>query len=429
MTSWIGAIDNQSRYPPAVSCTKKCGDRVVGYAVTGERHVKKSGRRYHYYRCTHKNKKQHCDDRSFVREEKFMEEVKRTAALATIPDEWKERFLARIETWECLGTTIMKMQIRTPTEHSFWNLSEVSWDILDLESFASRLREPSPSDGVTQHLADQISAATKDLLRGYGGGPDALLQQALTDDLNRIIQGQPLLRLLRGKGVAIIWPPPGIPNQESLVPYGRMTIGQNRVLLEATYPQEIARRHGTRILRPLTDAEVWLLGKRGVDSEADDMLDAVMSWIINEANYEPKLSQRQSALLVDSIFQQAVVHPTHNTTQKALFLNWANLPGLEAQAKVAEAISRHASHCYAIKPNLAMTLEERAAEAQHIEEICRRAKKPNNLTDDECRYLDQHRPSSLAMARRMAAAVPFATDRWFVLQKRISALQRRAPEP
>jgi hypothetical protein len=33
------------------------------------------------------------------------------------------------------------------------------------------------------------------------------------------------------------------------------------------------------------------------------------------------------------------------------------------------------------------------------------------------------------MARRMAAAVPFATHRWFVLQKRVSALRRRAPEP
>jgi hypothetical protein len=208
-----------------------------------------------------------------------------------------------------------------------------------------------------------------------------------------------------------------------------MTIGQNRILLEATYPQEIARRHGTWILRPLTDEEVWQLGKRGVDSEADDMLDAVMSWIINEANYEPKLTHRQRALLVDSVFQQAVVHPTHNTTQKALFLNWAKLPGLEAQARVAEAISRHACHCYAIKPNLAMTQEERAAEAQQIEEICRRAKKPKSLTDDECRFLDQHRPSSLALACRMAAAVPFATHRWFVVVKRVLALRRRAPGP
>src|ERR1700722_10278420 len=205
-----------------------------------------------------------------------------------------------------------------------------------------------------------------------------------------------------------------------------MTLGQNRVLLEAAYPQELARRHGTRILRPLTDAEVWLLGKRGVDSEADDMLDAVMSWIINEANYEPKLTQRQRALLVESVFQQAVVPPTHNTTQKALFLNWAKLPGLEAQARLAESISRLACECYAIKPNLAMTLEERAAEAQQIEAISRRAKKPNNLTDDECRFLDQHHPSSLAMARRMAAALPFATQRWFVVVKRVLALRRRA---
>jgi hypothetical protein len=92
-----------------------CGS--CGYAVTGERHVKKSGRRYHYYRCTHKNKKQHCDDRSFVREEKFMEEVKRNATQATIPDEWKERFLARIETWESEASEAKQQKIdRITTE-------------------------------------------------------------------------------------------------------------------------------------------------------------------------------------------------------------------------------------------------------------------------------------------------------------------------
>ena len=32
--------------------------------------------------------------------EQFAEEVKRNAALVTLPDEWKEKFLARIETWE-----------------------------------------------------------------------------------------------------------------------------------------------------------------------------------------------------------------------------------------------------------------------------------------------------------------------------------------
>jgi hypothetical protein len=41
-----------------------------------------------------------CEARSFVRQEKFTEEVKRNAQLVIIPDEWKEKFLARIETWE-----------------------------------------------------------------------------------------------------------------------------------------------------------------------------------------------------------------------------------------------------------------------------------------------------------------------------------------
>ncbi len=75
-----------------------CGS--CGYTITAERHIKKSGLRFHYYRCTHKSKKVRCDDRSFIREEKFAEEVKRNVALVTIPEEWKERFLARIETWE-----------------------------------------------------------------------------------------------------------------------------------------------------------------------------------------------------------------------------------------------------------------------------------------------------------------------------------------
>ncbi|MGO8696262.1 MAG: recombinase family protein [Limisphaerales bacterium] len=75
-----------------------CGS--CGHCITAERHTKKSGRRYHYYRCTHKNKKQHCDDRSFIREEQFAEEVKRNVSLVTIPDEWREKFLARIELWQ-----------------------------------------------------------------------------------------------------------------------------------------------------------------------------------------------------------------------------------------------------------------------------------------------------------------------------------------
>ena len=75
-----------------------CGS--CGYSITAERHTKKSGLRFRYYRCTGKSKTQRCENRSFVREEQFAEEVKRNAQLVTIPDEWREKFLARIETWE-----------------------------------------------------------------------------------------------------------------------------------------------------------------------------------------------------------------------------------------------------------------------------------------------------------------------------------------
>ena len=75
-----------------------CG--ACGHCITAERHTKKSGRRYHYYRCSYKNKRPHPADRSLIREDSFAEEVKRNAALVCIPDEWKEKFLAQIELWQ-----------------------------------------------------------------------------------------------------------------------------------------------------------------------------------------------------------------------------------------------------------------------------------------------------------------------------------------
>ncbi len=73
---------------------------TCGRCVTGERHTKKSGRRYRYYRCSYKNREPHPDDRSLLREEAFGDEVRRNVALVTIPEEWKERFLAQIELWQ-----------------------------------------------------------------------------------------------------------------------------------------------------------------------------------------------------------------------------------------------------------------------------------------------------------------------------------------
>jgi site-specific DNA recombinase len=74
-----------------------CG--ACGFAITAERHTKKSGLVFLYYRCTHKSKSCRCPERIFVRQEKLGEEIKRNTELLSIPDEWKEKFLARIETW------------------------------------------------------------------------------------------------------------------------------------------------------------------------------------------------------------------------------------------------------------------------------------------------------------------------------------------
>ena len=75
-----------------------CG--TCGHSITGERHINKGGHRYRYYRCTHKNKQPHAEDRNLIREEQFAEEIKRNVALVAIPDEWKEKFLAQIELWQ-----------------------------------------------------------------------------------------------------------------------------------------------------------------------------------------------------------------------------------------------------------------------------------------------------------------------------------------
>jgi site-specific DNA recombinase len=75
----------------------KCGS--CGYSITGERKIKKSGLKFFYYRCTHKNRKQPCDDRDYTRQERFESEVKRNVQLVSLPTEWKEKFLARVENW------------------------------------------------------------------------------------------------------------------------------------------------------------------------------------------------------------------------------------------------------------------------------------------------------------------------------------------
>jgi site-specific DNA recombinase len=86
-----------------------CG--VCGYGITAERHTKKSGLQFIYYRCSHKSKTMRCTERSFVRQEDLAKEIHRNVELVTIPDEWREKFLAKIDVWEAEGSEIAAKKI------------------------------------------------------------------------------------------------------------------------------------------------------------------------------------------------------------------------------------------------------------------------------------------------------------------------------
>jgi len=76
----------------------KCGE--CGYSITAERHIKKSGLEFVYYRCTKKSKTIKCRQSRFLREEKLAEQVKEHCQKVSLPDVWRERYLNKLKEWE-----------------------------------------------------------------------------------------------------------------------------------------------------------------------------------------------------------------------------------------------------------------------------------------------------------------------------------------
>jgi len=76
----------------------RCGD--CGYMMTAEKKRKPSGREYIYYRCTHKSKVKKCNQHKFLREENLHEQIIEHCQKVSIPDEWKDKYLAKVEEWE-----------------------------------------------------------------------------------------------------------------------------------------------------------------------------------------------------------------------------------------------------------------------------------------------------------------------------------------
>ena len=87
-----------------------CGS--CGYSITAERQTKKkTGFHYDYYRCTHKSKERVCEGRTYTREDRLAEEIKRNMELVVLPEEWKEKYLAQIEVWEGQDSQIRQKRI------------------------------------------------------------------------------------------------------------------------------------------------------------------------------------------------------------------------------------------------------------------------------------------------------------------------------
>ncbi len=72
-----------------------CGE--CGYAITAERKIKRSGKVYHYYHCTYKSKIQKCSQTRFLREEELSRQVKELVQKVSLPDEWRDKYLERLD--------------------------------------------------------------------------------------------------------------------------------------------------------------------------------------------------------------------------------------------------------------------------------------------------------------------------------------------
>src|SRR3989304_10222154 len=73
-----------------------CGE--CGYAITAERKIKKSGLVYHYYHCTFKSRTQKCSQTRFLREEELTRQVQEMVKKVSLPDEWRDAYLKKLET-------------------------------------------------------------------------------------------------------------------------------------------------------------------------------------------------------------------------------------------------------------------------------------------------------------------------------------------
>ena len=111
-------------------------------------------------------------------------------------------------------------------------------DLKNLPSFAAKLKQPAPADAVSKYLAAQLSSSTRNLLSKYTNGVDLSLQQALIQDLNRIITSKFVYANDRFAGVKLSDEAAGLVEDDL---DGPDVVRLNRLLLDEYFPSEIAK--------------------------------------------------------------------------------------------------------------------------------------------------------------------------------------------
>jgi signal transduction histidine kinase len=134
------------------------------------------------------------------------------------------------------GSTMFASQ---PLQHFGGPTRFTTTDITDLKFIADRLKQPARDDGVSQFLAPQLSPATSNLLSSYDSGTNAVLQQALVADFNRVIQSGSIFDPQRFGGVRLS------ADATKMLVHPVTAMDQfrlNRQLLQDAYPHAILNR-------------------------------------------------------------------------------------------------------------------------------------------------------------------------------------------
>jgi site-specific DNA recombinase len=92
-----------------------------GCAITAE---KQKG--HHYYRCTKKRGK--CEERKYLREESLLEQAKKIVEQVSLPDEWAEKMLQKLNTEK----TEQKIEIRVAVQHHRKEKREIEGKLSEL---------------------------------------------------------------------------------------------------------------------------------------------------------------------------------------------------------------------------------------------------------------------------------------------------------